>query len=71
MTKSAAWMIPLFALLLAASGCQTSGGASECDGWRKLAPSSATRGFIVKNDRPFAEQVAAHNSFGARRGCWQ
>jgi hypothetical protein len=44
---------------------------NECDGWKKLTPSAATRQFIIGNDRPFAQQVAAHNSFGAGRGCWK
>ena len=61
--------MPSFALFLAA--CTQTVPASECDGWRKLTPSSPTRAFIIKNDRPFAEQVAGHNAFGAGRGCWR
>lgn len=56
------------ALLLAA--CQTP-AANVCDGWERMTPSAATRGFIVAQDRPFAEQVAAHNQFGATRKCWR
>ena len=61
--------MPLFALLLA--GCSQTAPASECDGWRRLTPSAETRQVIIAQDRPFAEQVAAHNTFGARRGCWK
>ena len=61
--------MPIFAGLLAVSGCQSTGGASECDGWRKLTPAAQTRQFIIAEDRPFAEQVAAHNRFGSGRGC--
>lgn len=60
--------MPLFALLLA--GCSQTAPASECDGWRKLTPSAETRAFVIAQDRPFAEQVAAHNQFGTKRGCW-
>lgn len=60
-----------FVPLLTVSGCQTSGGASECDGWRKLTPAAATRDFLIRQDRPFAEQVAGHNRFGAQRKCWK
>lgn len=61
--------MPLFALLLA--GCQTNAPASACDGWRKMTPSAETRAFVIARDRPFAEQVAAHNTFGVRQGCWK
>lgn len=30
-----------------------------------------TRREIIAKDRPFAEQVASHNQFGAKRGCWK
>jgi len=63
-------MLP-FAGLLAVSGCKTTAPASECDGWRKLTPASQTRAFVIAQDRPFAEQVAAHNQFGAKQGCWK
>jgi len=43
---------------------------SECDGWKQLHPSAETRDFIIRNDRPFAEDVAGHNTFGHRQGCW-
>lgn len=69
MRKFAACLTPIFAMLLAA-GCRTA-PADSCDGWRKLTPSAETRTFIIVNDRPFAEQVAAHNTFGSKRGCWK
>ncbi|CAM5545701.1 hypothetical protein ATER59S_04411 [Aquamicrobium terrae] len=56
---------------LLAAGCQTTVPASECDGWRKLTPAAQTRALVIAEDRPFAEQVAAHNAFGAKRGCWK
>ncbi len=56
---------------LLAAGCQTTAPASECDGWRKLTPASETRAFVIVLDRTFAEQVAAHNAFGTKRGCWK
>jgi hypothetical protein len=45
--------------------------ASECDGWGKLTPSPDTRALIIGQDRTFAEQVASHNQFGTKRGCWK
>jgi hypothetical protein len=36
-----------------------------------MSPSAETRQVIILQDRPFAEQVAAHNAFGANRGCWK
>jgi hypothetical protein len=61
----------LACVALLAAGCQTTVPASECDGWRKLTPSADTRQFIIQSDRPFAEQVASHNTFGTKRGCWK
>lgn len=69
MTPLKAWAMLISAGLLA--GCQSTGGASECDGWRKLTPAAATRRVILADDRPFANQVAAHNTFGVKRGCWR
>lgn len=63
-------MMAAFAALLVA-GCQTTAPASECDGWHKLTPAAQTRAFVIAQDRPFAEQVAAHNAFGVNRGCWK
>lgn len=69
MTRYATWMTLACVALLA--GCQTSAPASVCDGWRKLTPATQTRTLIIDQDRPFAEQVASHNQFGIKRGCWK
>jgi hypothetical protein len=63
---------PLLMLLGCAliSGCQTTKPQSACDGWRKLHPSLETSVFILKNDRAFSNEVAAHNRFGATQRCW-
>lgn len=53
------------------AACSQTAPASECDGWRKLTPAAHTRAFIIEQDRPFAEGVAAHNEFGAKQGCWK
>lgn len=54
-------MPPLFALGLV--GCSSTVTASNNGaGFEKLTPSPATRTFIVKNDLPFARQVAGHNT---------
>ena len=68
MTKFATCLTLISAGLLAA--CSQTAPASECDGWRKLSPAAPTRQFIIAQDRPFAEQVAGHNQFGTKRGCW-
>lgn len=70
MTRFAAWMMAASAALLVA-GCQTRAPASSCDGWKRLTPAAQTRAFVIVQDRPFAEQVAAHNLFGAKAGCWK
>ncbi|EXL09138.1 hypothetical protein BG36_22890 [Aquamicrobium defluvii] len=71
MNRHAIWIAPSFAALLAASGCSKTTTVSECDGWRKLTPSAETRQIIIHNDKPFAQGVAAHNTFGTKRGCWK
>ncbi|SEH51286.1 hypothetical protein SAMN05216228_10025 [Rhizobium tibeticum] len=43
------------------NGCVTRAPANDGAGFERLTPSSETRKFIIANDRPFAEQVAAHN----------
>lgn len=68
MTKSLLLMLPLCALLW---GCQTTTKQSVCDGFSKLTPSLETSVAILRTDRPFANQVASHNKFGTRRGCWK
>jgi len=49
--------------------CGVTTGASE--GFSRLTPSPSTRAYIIKTDRPFAEQVAAHNQYGASQGLWK
>lgn len=62
MKRSVACRIASFVPLLMVVGCQTGGpGASDGAGFEVLTPSPATRSFIIAEDRPFAEQVAAHN----------
>lgn len=53
-------MLLSFALSLAVSGCSQT-AAIEGAGFSLLKPSGQTRDFIIKNDRPFAEQVAGNN----------
>lgn len=55
--------------ILPLAGCQTT-TASVCDGWQRLTPSSTTRPYIIANDKPFTKQIAAHNTFGVKQGCW-
>ncbi|PWE56745.1 hypothetical protein DEM27_10300 [Metarhizobium album] len=59
MSKSASYLMLLFALSLAVSGCSTS--ANDGSGFETLTPSAGTRQFIIANDRGFANQVASHN----------
>jgi hypothetical protein len=54
-------MLLTFAASLAVAGCQTKTAAIEGAGFSLLKPAAATRDFIIKNDRPFAEQVAGNN----------
>ena len=62
-------MLPAFALLLGAYGCQTP-GANDGIGYKRLTPNAGTRGYIIANDLPFARQVAAHNRQCAKdKGC--
>ena len=70
MRKSATWIALSFALLSVA-GCQMTAPASDCDGWSRLSPSAETRSFIVANDMPFAQEVAAYIRHGQNRGCWR
>jgi len=60
-------MLPLCALI---SGCQTVTPQNACDGFSRLTPSLQTSVTILKMDRPFANQVAAHNRFGHEQKCW-
>ncbi|TCL70663.1 hypothetical protein EV286_107541 [Rhizobium sp. BK251] len=68
MTRFLLLMLPLCALI---SSCQTvKNTASVCDGWQKLTPRPATAATIIQTDRPFANQIASHNRFGASQACW-
>jgi len=67
MIRSLLLMLPLCALLW---GCQSTSKQNACDGFSRLTPSLETSVTILRNDRQFANQVAAHNSFGATQGCW-
>lgn len=61
MRKSRTWTRLACVLSLAVAGCQTKVAAIEGAGFSLLTPAAQTRDFIIKNDRPFAEQVAGHN----------
>lgn len=59
-----------FALVLAVAGCQTPPVVNSGAGFELLTPSPATRKFIVAEDKPFAQQVAANNQIcRALPGC--
>ncbi len=59
-------MIGLCAFGLA--GCQMT--AASCDGWRQIAK-PINPAALVKTERRLAEDIAAHNEFGVKQGCWQ
>lgn len=62
-------LMPLLCALI--SSCQTAKNtASVCDGWKKLAAAPATAAYLIKNDRPLANGIAAHNKFGVSQNCW-
>jgi hypothetical protein len=65
------YLLPMLLLCAVISGCQTTTKQSACDGFSKLTPNLETSVFILKGDRPFANQVASHNSFGSSQGCWK
>lgn len=67
MRKSLPLMLALCALT---TGCQTRSAPTACDGWQMLRPSLETAVAITTKDRPFANQVAAHNAHGRKQGCW-
>lgn len=58
-------------LLLCAlfTGCQTTSKQSACDGFAPLQPKLETTIYILQNDRPFANDVAAHNRMLSSLGC--
>ena len=58
-------------ICVAISGCQSTKLVNACAGSEKLTPSLETSVYILKNDRPFSNQVAVHNQFGSKRGCWK
>jgi hypothetical protein len=64
------FLVPTLLLCAAISGCQTRTKQNVCDGFSKLTPSLETSVTILRSDRPFANQVAGHNAFGERQGCW-
>lgn len=43
------------------AGCTATTSASDGAGYEKMHPNAQTREFILLNDRPFANEVAAHN----------
>ncbi|MES0029994.1 hypothetical protein [Mesorhizobium sp. M0040] len=57
MRKSPIWMLLICAVSSAVAGCQTKTAATEGAGFSLLTPAPATRDFIIKNGRPFANQV--------------
>lgn len=68
MVKSLLLLLPICAGLTA---CQTKTSGSVCDGWSMLTPTLETAVKITMDDRPFANQVAAHNLQGRKQGCWK
>lgn len=62
-------LMPLICVAL--WGCQTKTAASSCDGWAMLTPTLESAVKITMDDRPFANQVAAHNLHGRKQGCWR
>lgn len=64
--------LPLLLLIcVPISACQTTTKQSVCDGFARLQPSLTTSVMILQTDRPFANQVAAHNRFGQSQKCWK
>lgn len=64
------YLVPMLLLCVALMGCQSQTKQNVCDGFSRLTPSLDTSVIILRDDRPFANQVAAHNTFGNRQGCW-
>lgn len=50
----------LSAMVLVLAGCQSM-PATEGAGFKRLNPNAGTRAYILKNDLPFARDVAATN----------
>ncbi|WP_437416192.1 hypothetical protein [Sinorhizobium meliloti] len=66
MRKSLLLMLPICAALTA---CQSTKSASVCDGFKPLRPKLEATVYILQNDRPFANDVAAHNRLLSSLGC--
>ncbi|WP_457811243.1 hypothetical protein [Sinorhizobium meliloti] len=66
MRKSLLLMLPICAALTA---CRSTKSASVCDGFKPLRPKLETTVYILQNDRPFANDVAAHNRLLSSLGC--
>ncbi len=62
--------LPMLLLCVGVSGCNQTTSGNACAGWQKLQPTLETAVKITVDDRPFANQVAAHNAHGAKQGCW-
>ncbi|KQW51035.1 hypothetical protein ASD02_32415 [Ensifer sp. Root1252] len=70
MQRSILYLMPIFAMSWAVSGCSQTSGATDGAGYAMLTPSGATRQFMIANDQPFARQVASHNRMcAAHAGC--
>jgi hypothetical protein len=50
----------LICVALSVASCKTV-GASDGAGYAVLHPNAATREFIFANDKPFTQEVGAHN----------
>lgn len=60
-------LLPLICVAL--TGCQTTKSASVCDGFKPLRPKLETTVYILQNDRPFGNDVAAHNRLMKSLNC--
>ena len=60
----------LFALCLAAAGCQSRPAVTDpCDVLVRMDPKPETNRYLVDNDRPFAQSVAMHRGRYAQWEC--
>ena len=67
--KSYALTIMVCAPFLAAASCQSRTATEPCDLLVRMEPTPATAGYIVQNDRPFAQAVAMHRGRFERNRC--
>ncbi len=69
MRRSILYLMPIFAMSLAASGCSQTSGATDGAGYAMLTPSGATRQFIIANDQAVraAGRFSQSDVRGARR----